>query len=688
MPLKMEMKFKKRISLWLLGSLLLSCNVYATGENPETGAGNSEKVYDGAPKLGVPYATKYRGPDPNPTSGYDFLNPDDRLGKTTFVSNVLNNIQLSGTIRLLTIYRNMDTYYKDMVTASKNFSVYDYPLASAGNNVGGGFPQLEFNLTSRISPKFLFNVGYSFAHSMTGTPGGGRVASSRQNLFFNGKINAGALRFDISAGGILWTGLSRFTMGQPQYRDSYFNRMPWDWYRNSFLRFEEYYSLSRNIGGEANGRSPILGFIAKTDILPLGVKVTTLFGRTNVNVPVGLATAHYPSYTVGVRVEKLIFTRYVAGKVGFNYRGKFSNESQGNGVPNNQNMYTLDGDVRIRKVRVAAEVGVSQLESRLIGSPEQVAATIPSEVATTTYKQQGFGFSVKGELDRDLTTLPISLEYYHIDKWMVSQDGSIINSNTKALLQGSDQLYDLFFQQNLAQEIGIICNNRQGINLKVERNFGKLKVDLGAAWSQDLENLGDTVTFQHRVSAFSRSRFHPWFNAGGNYGRLKSNWMRTYEIVSITDKANGISTDYLKGYSALELFLKYKVTLFNRDLVFLNYNSYNSVDDKLKVIGTTDASFIRVFFEDFTAAYKLTKKVSVVGNFGIERAMGGMRTQLNGEGKPINQTGTAYALGVDYDFTRNAGLHIRQTWMQHHDANFVLDEYKGTETNIELKIFF
>lgn len=684
------MKFKKRISLWLLGSLLLSCNVYATDKTPQT-AGENEKVFDGAPRLGVPYAGKFRGPDPNPSSAYNFLNPSDRenaSGATKFVTNVLDNIQLSGTIRLLTIYRNMDKSYTDMVTAPRNFSIYDYPLASVGSNVGGGFPQLELNMTSRISPKFLFNVGYSLAHPMTGTNDGGRAASSRQNLFFNGKINAGALRFDISAGGILWTGLSRFTMGQPNYRDSYFNRMPWDWYRNSFLRYEEYYTLSRNVGAEANGRSPILGFVAKTDILPLGIKLTTLYGRTNTNVPVGLATKHYPSYTVGVRAEKLIFTRYVAGKIGVNYRGRFSQISPSMPTADKQQMTTLDFDLRIRKVRFAGEVGIANLENRSIGDSADVAAVPVSERPYKTFKQQGFGFSLKGELDRDLTTLPISVEYYHIDKWMISQDGSIINSNPKALLQGSDALYDLFYQQNLAQEIGIICNNRQGVNIKIEKNFGKLKTELSGAWSQDLENLGDTVTFQHRVSAFSRSRFRPWFNAGGNYGRLKSGWMRTFEVVTITDKANGISTDYLKGYSALELFLKYKLTVFNRDLVLLNFNSYNSVDDKLTVLGTTDASFIRVFFEDFTAAYKLTKKLSIVGNFGIERAMGGMRTQLNGEGKPIDQTGTAYALGVDYDFTRNAGLHIRHTWLQHKDKNFVLDEYKGTETNIELKIFF
>jgi hypothetical protein len=678
MPLKMEMNFKKRISFWFLGSLLLSFNTYAT-DKP---ASEEQEPVASAPKIGVPYSRTTFGPDPITSSGYNFLNPADRQtsGAAAFVNNVLDNVQLTGTIRLLGIYRNMQKSYDDLATAPKNFSIYDYPLASVGTNVGGGFPQLELNMTSRISPRFLFNVGYSFANTMTGDGYGsaGRSASSRQNLFFNGKINAGAVRFDISAGGILWTGLSRFTMGQPEYRDSYFNRLPWDWYRNSSLRYEEYYSLSRNVGAEANGRSPLLGFVAKTDILPLGVKVTTLYGRTNTNVPVGLYTKHFPSYTVGLRVEKIIFTRYVAGRIGVNYRGRFNEETAGNGTPNNQEMYTLDFNLKIRKVRFAGEAGTSMMKGRLIGdNPADVSAP---------HIQQGYGFSLKAELDRDLTTLPVSLEYYHIDKWMASQDGSIINSNAKL---SSDVLYDLYFQQNLAQEIGIIVNNRQGINLKAEKNVGKLKIQFGAAWSQDLTTNGDTVTFQHRVNAFSRSRFHPWFNAGGNYGRIKSGWMRTYEVVTITDKANGISTDYLKGYSAMELLLKYKITVFNRDLILLNYNSYNSVQDHMAVLGGTDA-FIRVFYEDFTASYKLTKKVSVVGNFGIERAVGGERTQPSPTDptKRLDQTGHAYALGIDYDFAKNAGLHLRHTWMDHKDKNFVKDEFKGTETNIELKIFF
>jgi len=37
---------------------------------------------------------------------------------------------------------------------------------------------------------------------------------------------------------------------------------------------------------------------------------------------------------------------------------------------------------------------------------------------------------------------------------------------------------------------------------------------------------------------------------------------------------------------------------------------------------------------------------------------------------------------------KNTGLYIRHRWMNYEDRNFSLDKYKGTETTVELKIFF
>ena len=224
------------------------------------------------------------------------------------------------------------------------------------------------------------------------------------------------------------------------------------------------------------------------------------------------------------------------------------------------------------------------------------------------------------------------------------------------------------------------------------------------AMSQEIENLYDTITIQHRVNAFSRSRFRPWFQAGGNYGRIKSGWRRTFETLTITDPPT--AQDYKKGFNTLELLLKYKLQFLGKDVVIMNMNAFSSIQDKFMPIPqfSTDA-FVRTLFSDITVAYRLGKKYALSGYAGFEKVMGGQRIDLadaNGQriddasgkptfdpnGKTINQSGFGFGVGIDYDFSSTAGLHLRHTWMSHKDKNFVLDEFKGQETTFELKLFF
>jgi predicted porin len=55
---------------------------------------------------------------------------------------------------------------------------------------------------------------------------------------------------------------------------------------------------------------------------------------------------------------------------------------------------------------------------------------------------------------------------------------------------------------------------------------------------------------------------------------------------------------------------------------------------------------------------------------------------------PKNQTGLSYAIGMDFQLAKNTGLYVRQRWFKYNDANYSLDKYAGTETTVELKIFF
>jgi hypothetical protein len=55
---------------------------------------------------------------------------------------------------------------------------------------------------------------------------------------------------------------------------------------------------------------------------------------------------------------------------------------------------------------------------------------------------------------------------------------------------------------------------------------------------------------------------------------------------------------------------------------------------------------------------------------------------------PKNQQGISYAIGLDLQLSKNVGLYLRQRWMTYQDYSFELDQYKGSETTVELKIFF
>lgn len=616
-------------------------------------------------------------------------NPDGtRLynADTTLKGILKNQLVVTGTVRFITILRNMQKSYDDMATSDKNISFVDYPVTNVGTTNTGGFPVLEINVGTRVLKNFNFNVGYSFAHSFSGQADtNARNISSRQNLYFTGTYHTDIANININAGGILWTSLSRMTMGQPQYRDNYFERLPWNWYRQSFTMYDEYYSSNINMGSEALGRSPVQGFVGGVDFYKAGISVMSMFGRTNRNVIAANASNYFPSYLYAGRLEKSVFTRYVDGLFGFNMYSRSANTDRAKRVTDLNQVYSLDGKLRLRKVFFQSELAMGRIDN-------------PKGQHT------GYGFTFKTEMDKKSSPIPFSAEIYQIGYNLVSLDGGIINSNTSVSDggYGTEFIYDNQMMINFAQEVNQIANNRRGVSLNGEFTLGTVKAILSVGASQELDNRSDTITVQHRVNSFSRSRFRPWFQAGGPYGRIKSGWRKTFETLTITDA----NSDYKKGFNQLELLLKQKAYLFGKDIVFLNFYNFNSIQDQASIIPTfTDKAFVRTLYGDLTIAYKLSKKYSVIGHAGVEKIMGGTRINLadaqgqtvkdaagrpayDPAGKTIDQTGYAFGVGIDYDFSNTAGLHLRHVWMNHKDKNFVNDVFRGQETTFELKLFF
>jgi len=584
----------------------------------------------------------------------------------------MDDIVVSGTVRFLTIYRNMDEAYTDMRTSLKNISFVDYPLGGAAV-AQGAYPHLELNLSSKLTKNVDFNVGYSMAYFFTGNQetDATRFASSIQNLRFGTNYHSSIGKFTLNAGQILPVKMSKFTLGQPIYRDDYFDRLPWDWYRNSFLRYDEYYSLKLNMGGQNESRALFSGAVLTGSIIPLGVNITSFVGRSSLTAPYNAGATGFPGVLYGSRIEKSLFTRKLSGKLGVNAYMRRGYTSIVSNLKDNNNMYTLDGDVKMKGLKLATEVGLSKLNNPFVNA-------------------FGFGTQFRAELDRTYLPLPIYLDLYYIEANFANYDGSIINTNRNLRQGGSSTglADDPTVFTNINQEVSQYANNRMGVILKTDvRIAKKLTIDFGYAASEELQNLNDSVvSMQHRVNAFTRSRFNQWKMQTGNYQRVRSIFRRTVETFTISNPSSG----HKKGFNAVEALAMFKTKLFTRDVILMSYHTFASTQEKFSPIPTWDekSTYIQQYYVENTIAYNFAKKLVGVFDYSVQKAKGGLNTKLGENGKPFDQLGTSLGFGIDYDFVKTGSLHLRHKWFNHKDVNFVLDKFKGQETYLELKFFF
>ncbi len=612
---------------------------------------------------------------------FDYVNQGTKQGKGLSGGN----LEVSGVTRFITIQRTMQKSYEDMTTSNKNISFTDYIGLDANSGLNAGLPQLELNLKSQLKKDFNFNVGYSLGHNMTGDiDGTSRNLGAVQNLNFGAQMRTGMFKTSIWAGEVLWTNLSRLTMGQPEFTDNYFERLPWDWYRTSFTRYQEYFTLSSNIGARNLGSAPIQGTIGLIEWLPMQTSLKVIYGQSNRNLIAADQGTGFPSMLQCYRLEKYIFQRGIKGKSAINVYGKKSYTDIDAKSEDNNSMYTLDFDVKVKRVNFDGEVGFSQINTH---NPDGI-----------NYKENGFGAVFRTSFDRRAVLWPFSVEFFNLDKNFGNVDGSLLNQNANVQQGGASNefIYNDSYFPNVANEAGQLTNNRRGLNLELEANLGELKVQFGYSASQEIEKLSDSLTVQHRVNSFSRSRFRPFFSASGPYRRVKFYWWRTYETLTLSNDGGYLDRDLL-GFNALELCAKYKKPIGNKqEIILLNLSTVNTIKEGFNIfsVPTSDDVLASVLYNDFTAAFKMNNKLSLIGNFAIESMRGSVRTNLSPDklgsedkDRIISQIGTMTALGIDYDLSRKTSLHLRTKYMTHKDKNFLNDEFSGLETTFELKIF-
>lgn len=497
-----------------------------------------------------------------------------------------------------------------------------------------------------------------------------RIQSARW-LNLGGNILTKYGQFDFKAGGVLNMNMTSATLNFYQYRDDMFERYPWEWQTNSFKRYLAFYNDKTLVRDPRLGSSSIQGFTVRATQMPFRTGFILVYGKANNTNNFQSFLGNNNQDVFGAQVNKKISTHLISLNY---YRSSLVinqalfDKSHRNAT--REEVATSELNLNFKNISFSIEGGAGHV-SNPIDSALSWDPLLIAKVNTT----------------KELMPVPLHLQYFYIGANVVNPNSAIVNSSNRNVQAqfGNDLIYNNNIFEGAIGEFGQMVNNRQGINLSGSVDVTKsLRFVLALSSQQELQNIFDTVTFQHRLNGFNRSQFVYYRNGVGPYGRQMNTWRRSWEKIAITD-----TSAYKKGFNLIDFSVKLKARLFSREIIFSNYINYNSVQDKMAPLALFNSkAFLRNFYEEFMIFYHLHNKISVVGLIGFENTVGNSRTELASNGKPVDQTGHGYGIGLDYDISSSAGIYIRQRWYDFSDRNFVLDRFKGYDTTVELKIFF
>ena len=488
------------------------------------------------------------------------------------------------------------------------------------------------------------------------------------NLYGNFDTDIGS--FGVQAGGIHWTSLSDLTLASYKgyNRFTLFERAPWDPLESSVeRRYFDFYKRG-NISQDARwGEKPFTGLIISGSNLPGGLSLVSMVGKTDLYG--GLDTV--PNIAYGGQIRKST----ADGFIGINTFNNHTYTDSLNSDVIGFNVLTLESQFLLSKFSVLMEVGAG----RYLGSDSEPdygwGEAIHTKIKTPKFFDDKLSFET---------------HVFRIAPEVVNNNAIFSNSSIKDATNTED--LNLPFASSMTS-VGSMSNNRQGINLNTEVNLDELTISLGIGNSIEIDALSDQITYGHQVNALTRSRIWRWPNdpslphppkLEGPYGRYSVGYRDVYQTVN----TDGVKRK--KAFGALELQAKYHPKAFGSRLYIFALSKFSSVQKEWSPLPQfTDEAYVRQYSNELEAYFALNSKFVLSSYFGLERTIANYETDINEDnGRPRNQFGEGYGLGLDYTIAKNTSVFLRHRWFQFEDKNFVRDQFKGTETILELKLTF
>ena len=607
-----------------------------------------------------------------------------------FTSNIKNiksnssSISFAGSYRFLGFVRNQTEVFPN--NSGKTL------VLLSGDNFRE--PMLLLKLKGLTKDKISFGADFMLNSTYKGPENVNNQLTLELGLNLRSSFTTSFGKFNVSSGGVNWYRQSRLTVwGNRSFnRESIYHRRPQTRLTSTpHLRYENYYNDGLIDEGVRYGNRAFQGVFINGQNLPKGFSLKGVIGKTPFNRSILDSLSN--NYTGCFRVSKKF-------KNNFNFSYNYLNSTNLIDTVNNEyrgySINTLEFSKKWNLFSINLEAGLGNYYS-----PENNFNNGEALILNISSSKK--------------VKYPIDIQAYRISSEFVNLTGNFLNTSVLEIFPntGSNNRATTIRPQFNSPMVGlgIHTNNRQGISVNTQHSFGKLKINAGIGISSEIDTSISSISYRYNVNAQTLSRLYLFARDWGPYNVLNSTYRNIFENVSINDtNINGLA-NFKKYFANFELQAKYSGNLGSKKFYIFFLSRFNSCSRSLHYFPKYNLDvLISQISNQIDFNLEVSDNASLILNFGMERIIGNHITDLGDNtdpsGSPINmilnrlnptnsivnfarnQRNRLIGMGLDYKIGKDAMIFFRHNLYSYHDPNFVLNNLKGSETMLELKILF
>ena len=611
----------------------------------------------------------------------DSVNNNAFTSNLTRVKNPMNQLSFSGNYRFLGFVRSQDEVFPN--NSGKTTAIIS----------GDYFREPMFLLKMKGQTKENVSFGADLMiNSLYKGPSYDNTRTVTLDLGLNLRtaITTDLGVFNFSSGGVSWYRQSRLTVwGRRSFnRTSIYERRPQNALtKNPNDRYHNFYKNGLINQGVRYGSRAFQGLFLQGNKLPLNFSFKGVIGKSAFNRSLLASSDNFTKcFKLNNQINKNL-------KLSYNFLSSSQDLDSLNNDKREYYIHTFEFFKKWKKIQIHLESGFGNYSSveQDLGSGEAIFLDIKTDKSSK---------------------IPLELQFYRISPQFVNVTGNFLNTSVLEVfpdIAGVGTTIRSPYKSPMVG-LGFQVNNRQGVSLNYDIDFGKLKVNTGMGFFSEIDTSYAGISYNHNVNGQTLSRIYLFQQGWGPYNFLNSTYRNVFEEVSISDtNLNGLA-NFKKHYNTIELQSKYSNLLFGNKFYLFFLLRFNSCQKKLYSIPQyNDKALISQVSNEIDFSYELNNNTVLVVSYGIERVIGNSLTDIGDHSEPSstnllldlirveknhkvnrarNQRNRLIGVGIDYKIGENAMLFFRHNRYRYFDPNFVDNHLQGTENMLELKITF